>query len=286
MISFLIVNRNGGEVFKRCISSITDNCSRLKLKDYEIIVVDNASTEDIKWLEETKNTTVIRNKVNDFFSVPTNKTVKISRGEILFILNNDVILEEGCLENLLTEITKPGIDAVVPVLHYPDGRIQQSITGIPTWKDILWSALGLHIFLPKMDKWRLRKYDYSIKHLIKDQPMFAALMMKRNTWDKVGELDPNLPLLWNDVDWFYKFHRKNLSCWLIPNAIATHIHGMSVNKNFFRKHWRLSRGCYYFLTKRYTKHGAFFRYAILLLCGITFLERVAIDAAGRLVRHS
>lgn len=52
MVSFLIVNRNGGEVFKKEIESIIENVKEAKIKEYEIVVVDNASTDDTSWLKK------------------------------------------------------------------------------------------------------------------------------------------------------------------------------------------------------------------------------------------
>lgn len=284
-VSFLVVNRNGGDVFQKGIASIIQNCADVKIGNYEIVVVDNNSTDDISWLEKTPKVKLIKNKNNEYFSKPTNDTVKYSNGKILFILNNDVILQKNCLANLLKEITKDEIDAVVPQLLYPNGKIQQSITGIPTWIDILWGAFGLHIFFPKKDKWRLRNYNYTKKHIVTDQPMFSALMLKRSTWDKVGGLDLRLPLLWNDVDWFYRFHEKKLKCMFIPSAKAKHVHGMSVNKIMWKKLYLLSEGCYIFLTKSSNNKSIIFKFFIFLLCTITYFERIPLEVLLQLRRR-
>lgn len=276
-ISFLIVNRNGGDVFKQGVHSIVQNCRESGIEDYEIVVVDNKSLDDIKWLENIQKLKLIRNKNNEFFSKPTNDTVKFSKGNILFILNNDVILQKHCLTNLLKELSNKNVDAVVPQLLYPDGRVQNSITGIPTWKDIFLVAIGLHIFFPKKDKWRLRDYDYTKKHVITDQPMFSALMLKRDCWNKVGGLDLRLPLLWNDVDWFYRFHHARQTCIYVPNAKAKHVHGMSVNKIMWKKLYWLSEGCYIFLTKSSKNKSVFFKILIFFLCAITFFERIPLE---------
>lgn len=282
VISFLIVNLNGGEVFKKGIRSIIDECRNNHLSDYEIVVVDNASDENLDWLEKTEKVKLIRNKKNEFFSTPTNDTVKNSSGALMFILNNDIVLQKGSLSPLLSEISANGVDAVVPKLLYPNGSVQQSITGIPTWKDICGAIFGLHLFAPKNDKWRLRSYDYTSKHQINDQPMFSALLVKRTSWDKVGDLDPDLPLLWNDVDWFYRFHKKAMKCIYVPDSRVTHVHGMSVNKKVWSKLYLLSQGCYIFLTKHSTDKSILFKSWIFILCSISFFERIPIEFALRL----
>jgi len=277
MVSFLIVNRNGGEVFKKGIESIIENTKEAGIEEYEIIIVDNASTDDISWLRQIPQVVLKRNKSNQFFSVPTNDTVRYSKGEILFFLNNDIILQKGCLSHLLEVMKDKSIDAVIPQLHYPDGKLQQNITGIPTWKDVLYAAFGLHIFFPKKDRWRLRAYDYSKQHIVTDQPMFSALVMRRNTWEKVGDLDPKLPLLWNDVDWFYRFHELRMKCVYTPTAVAEHVHGMSVNRLVWTKLYLLSEGCYIFLTKHSKNKSIVFKSLIWALCAVTYFERMPVE---------
>ena len=277
MLSFLIVNRNGGDIFKKGVSSMIENAKDAHISNYEIVVIDNASTDDIAWLQEIPHVILKRNKNNQFFSVPTNESVTHSKGDILLILNNDIILQKGCLIELLACIKDGSVDAVVPQLLYPDGKPQQSITGIPTWRDVLYGALGLHIFFPKKDKWRLRSYDYSKKHIVTDQPMFSALMLRRSVWQEVGELDPKLPLLWNDVDWFYRFHQKNKKCIYSPIAKATHVHGMSVNKLVWRKLYLLSEGCYIFLTKHSKNKTLAFKLLIWIMCVVTYFERIPLE---------
>lgn len=277
MISFLIVNRNGGEVFKKGVASMIENAKDAGVKDFEIVVVDNASSDDISWLTKIPQVILKRNLVNQLFSVPTNDTVKYSKGDILFILNNDIILQKNYVKELLSILLNATVDAVVPQLRYPDGRLQQSITGIPTWRDVLFAAFGLHIFFPQKDKWRLRCYDYSNNHIVTDQPMFSALMIRRSAWDKVGGLDPALPLLWNDVDWFYRFHQLKMKCVYTPKAVALHVHGMSVNKLVWRKLYLLSEGCYIFLTKHSKNKSLLFRSLIWLLCVFTYFERIPVE---------
>jgi len=274
-ISFLIVNFNGNNTFKECIHAIEADMSGVG--NYEIVVVDNASTEKLDWLKKIPHLTLIRNNKNLFFAEATNQSVRASCGEYLFILNNDVVLQKGTVSTLLRALINTKADAVVPQLLNRDGSVQKSITGIPTWKDILKGALGIQYWHPRLDKWRLYDYDYSHTHRVYDQPMFSALLLKRSAWENVGELDSRFPLLWNDVDWFYRFHRCNKVCYYVSSAQAHHLHGMSVNKNRWRKNYWLSEGCYRFILKTSKNKSPLFRTAVFLLCAITYIERIPLE---------
>jgi len=235
MLSVIIVNWNGGEIFKHCVQSIVKNAIRIKNLDYEIIVVDNNSHDlDERWISSIQNINVFKNKKNLGFAAGINQGARASKGDYLCFLNNDIILEQGSLEVLIQNLESERVDAVVPKMVYPDGRQQYSIRGFPSLTNVLLSNLGLHYLFEKLDTWFMRNFDYGKKQLV-EQPMFSVLMMRRDTWIQVGEMDERFPLLFNDVDWFYRFKQLRLKCMFIPEAAVRHVHGMSVNQRPFRK---------------------------------------------------
>jgi GT2 family glycosyltransferase len=271
MISFLIVNWNGGETFKRCIHSVEKNIAQARLKDYEIVVVDNKSYDlDASWLLSKKYVRFHQNERNTGFASGTNKSVEMSNGDYLFFLNNDVILNDGSLLTLLENLYHREVDAVVPKMVYPDGRLQYSIRGFPTITNVLLASLGMHLLIKKADTWFLRSFNYLRKQKV-EQPMFSALMVKREVWNRVGKMDERLPLLFNDVDWFHRFREHNLNCFFIPDATVTHFHGMSVNKHQFKKIFMSVKSMVLYL-KKYNDFG-FYRtnclYAVAVISIIT-----------------
>ncbi len=283
MISFLIVNWNGGDIFKQCICSIEKNIIQAGIKKYEIVVVDNHSSDfDQEWLLFKKNIRFTRNQTNLQFATGTNQCVDYSTGDILFFLNNDVILGDNCLSALLICLKSGRADAVVPKLLYPNGDIQYSIRGFPTLFNILTASIGLHLFVKRLDTWLLRSFDYSRKQHV-DQPMFSAVLMNRVTWDRVGRMDGKFPLLFNDVDWFFRFHRRKLKCLYLPEAEAIHIHGMSVNKNMFKKIIRsvASMICYFKKHKHLGKFGTILLYGISIIMLIVRILREGFICAGK-----
>ncbi len=99
MVSIIIVNWNGKKWLKDCFDSIY----RQTHKDYEIILVDNGSSDDsVKFTRENySQVKIVRNQKNLGFGKANNLGEKNAKGEILFFLNNDTILENKTLENLL-----------------------------------------------------------------------------------------------------------------------------------------------------------------------------------------
>lgn len=101
--SLIIVNYNGFEITKNCLNSIFANTANL---DFETIVVDNASEDrSLERLKEEfadkENFFVLGRTKNDFLTAAYNDGAKLSRGEILIFMNNDLVLDQGCLAKLI-----------------------------------------------------------------------------------------------------------------------------------------------------------------------------------------
>src|SRR5436190_22220932 len=96
---------------------------------YEVVVVDNGSTDDTAALLDQLDgdVTIIRNPQNLGFARACNQGALAARGEYLVFLNNDTEPEPGWLEPLIgTADANPRVGAVGSKLLYPDGRLQHA----------------------------------------------------------------------------------------------------------------------------------------------------------------
>ena len=121
MTSIVILTFNKISYTKKCIESIrkyTDKGS------YEIIVVDNASTDGtISWLKEQSDIITIFNKDNLGFPKGCNQGIEIAQGSEVLLLNNDVIVTPKWLEQMLEALySSEKIGAVGPVTNYAHGQ--------------------------------------------------------------------------------------------------------------------------------------------------------------------
>ena len=90
-VSIAIVNYNSCLMVLRCIHSVIEFCGDL---DYEIIIVDNASSDDSVELIKASfpNHLLIENKKNLGFAKAVNQAFKASSGDYFFLLNPDAKL--------------------------------------------------------------------------------------------------------------------------------------------------------------------------------------------------
>jgi GT2 family glycosyltransferase len=99
-VSVIIVNYNVKEFLLSCIKSIYNN---MKRDEVEIIVVDNASTDNSEQAVKNQFPDVvwISNNYNAGFSEANNQGMNIAKSPVLFLLNPDTELTDGALEGLI-----------------------------------------------------------------------------------------------------------------------------------------------------------------------------------------
>ncbi|MGL6297890.1 MAG: glycosyltransferase family 2 protein, partial [Methanobacteriaceae archaeon] len=106
ILSIVIPNYNGKKFLKTCFDSIIK--SQLTSEyNMEIIVIDNGSNDGSQdfikseYISKYNKFNLIENKDNLGFAKAVNQGIKSATGEFVFLLNNDVELDENCINNLL-----------------------------------------------------------------------------------------------------------------------------------------------------------------------------------------
>ena len=97
LVSIVILNYNGKEFLENCINSIKSETE----KKYEIIVVDNASPDNSGHESAKKypDCKFILNEKNVGVPEGLNIGIRNSSGEFIILMNNDVKVTQGWLEN-------------------------------------------------------------------------------------------------------------------------------------------------------------------------------------------
>lgn len=249
IVSFIIPNWNHRQLLGECVSSIYSTTNNMA---YEIIVVDNASTDDsAEYIQKTFPDVIwVQNNNNLGYAKAVNQGVIKSRGDFIFLLNNDVKLMGRTVERLASVlIENPEAGAVAPLLYYPDGRAQISCRRFPMPSALLLEFLGIDKFGP-FRRWKLTIEEHLRAGIIL-QPMASALMVKRECWDNVGPMDEGFPIFYNDVDWCFRLYKNtNYKIYLCPEVKAIHHEGASVNRMGYRKKVKFYKG----LLRFYLKH--------------------------------
>ena len=94
--SIIIPTFNGKDLLKDCIYSI----KRHTEEPYEIIVVDNGSSDGTVDICRQEGIAFISLANNVGFPAACNKGLKIATGDTILLLNNDVIVTRNWLQNM------------------------------------------------------------------------------------------------------------------------------------------------------------------------------------------
>jgi GT2 family glycosyltransferase len=98
-LSVVIPNYNGILYLEKCLAAL----DKQDFADYDIIVIDDASTEE--GTEQTvaayPKARLIKHIENRGFATSVNDGIKASDAEYVFLLNNDAYVDDGCLSTLV-----------------------------------------------------------------------------------------------------------------------------------------------------------------------------------------
>ena len=164
MVSVIIINWNGKKWLKECLDSIKGQ----SYPDYEIIVFDNASTDgSIDFLENNyPEARILKSSGNIGFGPANNLAAKEAKGELLFFLNNDTVLEKKTIEELVKFKNKERLNIVGPkMLDFKGGDIYQGrklsidFTGYLGWDKETFFVEGCALMISKTDFENLGSFD-------------------------------------------------------------------------------------------------------------------------------
>jgi len=183
-VSIIIVNFNTFSLTKACIESVYKYTQKV---DFEIIIVDNASTEAPaeKLAEFFPDIRLIKNKQNLGFSKACNIGIENSNGDYILLLNSDTELRNDSISVSIQRLIKQSnIGALSSQIEYPDGRLQYPA-------ERFWTIQTSLIQLLRLDKlWT---------------PQKRAIALLGNEFDHLSEIE---------ADWiwgaFFLFPRKIL----------------------------------------------------------------------------
>ncbi|WP_026884420.1 glycosyltransferase family 2 protein [Clostridium akagii] len=246
-ISIIIVNYNTKDLIKACIESIYDNTKGIS---FEIIVVDNASSDDsIEMLEnDFKDVKLILSKVNGGFAYANNLGIKKSVGRYVFLLNSDTIILKDAMEKMIGYMDeKENIGMLGPKLLNKDLTHQTSISGFPTFKREVYHMYKLKnvlkiplvksffvkfggIFGSKDVEQYMKNYQ-SIEEPEEVQVLVgAALLLRRQTIEDIGMLDERYFMYYEEIDYCLKASIAGWSRVYYPHAQIIHLIGQSSEK--------------------------------------------------------
>ncbi len=230
-VSIVIPVFNRCELTERCLESISNAHNSAS---YEVIVIDNASTDGTKDLLSAieGDITVIANRSNEGFARACNRGARVAMGEFILFLNNDTEVSDGYLDGLLAcARTSEKCGAVGARLCYPNGRVQHA--GIAINED----GIPYHVF---------QNFDATHPAVTITREMTAVtaacMLIGKQTFDQVDGFNIEYKNGFEDVDLCLKLREQgfaNLYCGGV--SIVHHEESSEGRKTFDSENLKLLR---------------------------------------------
>lgn len=247
-LSIVVLSWNTREMTLACLRALSrDACGHSR----EVIVVDNGSEDGSAdaIAEEFPEVVLQRNAANAGYSCGNNQGVKLARGRFLCLLNSDTEVQPGALDSLQRFLIKHhDYAAVAPKLVNPDGSTQLACKHFPGLLtalcfDSFWGSFPPGSWV--QNRYLMKGFDH-LHSCDVDQPPGACFMISTELYGKLGGLDEELWLFFNDVDICRRVRRAGKKIRYHSEAVVMHHEGAST-KTFgkFVVTWNRNRMAYY-----------------------------------------
>ncbi len=282
-LSVIILNYNVKYFLQKCIQSVQDAITNI---DAEIIVVDNASSDDsCKMVKQNfPNVILLESKKNLGFPKGNNRGVAMAKGEYTCILNPDTVVAEDTFIKALA-FADAQKDCGIVGVKLIDGTgnfLPESKRGIPTPWVAFTRFSGLYKLAPKL----FGKYYAS--HLKENENgevsilVGAFMLLKKSIYKEVGGFDEGAFMYADDIDLSYAVKEYGYKNYYFSDTTIIHYKGESTNKD--QKTLHHSREAMKFFYKKHFKTN--FLFDLFLRVGIKFFSLTKFLRTKALENHS
>lgn len=237
--------------------------------DYEIFVVDNASSDGSPEMVEREfpKVKLIRNKENLGFAKANNQAIKLSNGRYILLLNSDTIVLDGALDRIVGFMEDhPDAGVAGCKLLNSDGTLQMSVSEFPCLFSLYWTnSLLQRIFPKKKVGGVINKPHFYSRIQEVDWILGAAFILSKSVIKQIGSLDEKFFMYGEEVDLCYRIKKGGWKAYFYPEAKIIHLLGMSEKEVNNKTIARRVRSKYYYYGKYYGYIGSILVCCFLIL---------------------
>ena len=261
-ISVIIVNWNTKDLLRNCLNSVYQTVRNLF---FEVIVVDNASSDGSVAILESEFPSVIRivNIENKGFGAASNQALAIMKGKYALLLNTDTVLTSEAVNKLWGFCEANDKAAIVcGQLLNADGTKQNSIASFPGLLTLAANTSLLEYLFSR--RYPSKRYKYTSPIEV-DSAIGACMMIRKKALDETGAFDERYFFFFEETDLAYTMRLQGWKIYQVPDALIYHLQGQSIGHNISSR-IEFYRSRYQFLKKW---HGPLY---YCLANGIIFLR--------------
>lgn len=226
-ISVIIVNYNTKDITKQCLDSIY---KWTKDVDFEVIVVDNASSDGSQtMLESYPEINYVQSGANLGFGKANNLGFQHSNGRYILLLNSDTYLLNNALKAFVDEFDDlpETVGCIGGWLRSPDGTPNHSYSRIPSLTTAIKTAFGIYgrLFGKKPQSQMIN--DDTAKSKEVEYVTGADICIRRTVIEQCGMFDPDFFMYYEETEMQYRYSKAGFKSMIVPTPMIVHLECMS-----------------------------------------------------------
>ena len=212
LVSVVVVNFNGKKFLNACLDALL----RQTFRDFEVILVDNGSTDGSAELIRDRYPSVILVSTgsNFGFAGGSNAGIRAARGQFIVTLNNDTVADPRLLEEIIKPVLEdPAIGMCAAKMVFFNGRINSTALCLSR-SGAAWNRGEGEV---DHGQWDNPEEVFG--------PCAGAALYRRSMLNEIGLFDEDFFLYMEDADLAFRGRLAGWRCRYVPAARVVHIHG-------------------------------------------------------------
>ena len=239
LVSIIIVTYNNRNDIENCLDSILNQT----YKNFEIIIVDNASKDGTPDIVQKKYPSVrlIRSPKNLGYAGGNVLGLKYAKGDYIVVLNPDTVVDKNWLQELVSVANRDNKIGIVGacVLLYDQPNKINALGNLLHFTGLVFC----NAFYEPYDKYKEKNQFLAL-------PSGAAFLVKRKVIEEVGFMDKFFFMEFSDTDFVTRTISKGWDSLVTPKAKVYHKYQLKITPV---RLYILEKGRYYFLLKNFDK---------------------------------
>jgi GT2 family glycosyltransferase len=244
LLSIIVLNWNGRDIFPACLESL----AKVEYRPIEILFVDNGSTDDsVKLAQGFPGIRIVENGANLGYAAGNNRAMRhvSANSKYVCFLNNDVVVTPAWLNDAVRHIERdarigaiacrnmdffhPGIiDGLYHCIRKPFISMRRFGQGLPYIDDPLYNKPG---------------YVASA--------LGASAIFRSELFSSLGGFDESFFAYYEDADLCMRINNSGNRCLYVPEAVVFHKDRASFKKRNNDSFYYSERNKLYFIRKNY-----------------------------------
>lgn len=255
-ISFIILTWNSEKVISPCLESILT----LTDQEYEIILVDNGSTDKTiekvnVLLSENPGTILKTIELEKNYGTTISRNLGIRQisedSDYVCVLDSDTVINQNAMTELISVLKENDRNAITgPHMVNLAGEEQITAKKIPTAMLKIKKAIPIRSIQKQGEEQEKYEFSDGMRSYPAGYLISACWMIRREVMKKIGTLDENIFYSPEDVEYCVRAWKKGYRVLYCSNAHIIHATQRISKKKLFSKHnWEHIKGLFYFFRK-------------------------------------